>query len=84
MISHEFEDWMITIGVIIICILVMIIPIAAGIRYAQVKRACLALGYPDAQMDWTFEAYCTKRVDQTDVVVPLKEVLRGNQTSLSR
>lgn len=42
-------------------------------RMAGFSR-CLANGYPDARQDFMLRVYCVKRVDQTDVVVPLSEV----------
>lgn len=37
------------------------------------ERHCLAAGYPHASVTIALERYCVKRVDQTDVVVPLSE-----------
>jgi hypothetical protein len=34
---------------------------------------CLAAGYTSSKVSWKLDAYCIKRVDQTDVVVPLGE-----------
>lgn len=41
-----------------------------GISQARTASACLASGYPTAAVSYTFDRYCIKRVDQTDVVVP--------------
>jgi hypothetical protein len=38
------------------------------------ERACLRSGYPGAKVSFVLERYCVKRVDQTDVVVPLSVV----------
>ena len=38
------------------------------------SRSCLKAGYPSAQIDISLNRYCTKRVDQTDVVKPLEEL----------
>jgi hypothetical protein len=46
----------------------------AGCQRITANRACLKAGYPEAKIDFTFNQYCIKRVDQTDVVVPLKEI----------
>jgi hypothetical protein len=40
----------------------------------RADAACLRAGYPSARIDWSLNAYCVKRVDQTDVVVPLSTV----------
>lgn len=39
------------------------------------KRACLQAGYPGAQVSFALERYCVKRVDQTDIVVPLESAV---------
>ena len=38
------------------------------------EKACLALGWPSTKVDVSLNAYCVKRVDQTDIVVPLREL----------
>lgn len=35
---------------------------------------CLAFGYPHVNVSMNMTAYCTKRIDQTDVVVPLAKL----------
>lgn len=40
---------------------------------AQVAAQCLRLGYPGSRYTWSREAFCTARVDGTDIVVPLRE-----------
>lgn len=42
----------------------------------QTKSVCLQRGYPGSSVTWNFHRYCIKRVDQTDVVVPLEEAIR--------
>lgn len=41
---------------------------------ANLQSTCLERGYPSWQMSWDFSRYCVKRLDQTDVVVPLAEM----------
>jgi hypothetical protein len=43
---------------------------------ARTEAACLRAGYPGASVDVFLNQYCVKRVDQTDVVVPLEDVKR--------
>jgi hypothetical protein len=38
------------------------------------ERACLKAGYREAHVDFTLNRYCVKRVEQTDVVIPLEQV----------
>lgn len=40
---------------------------------ANLQATCLERGYPSSRMAWDFSRYCVKRLDQTDVVVPLAE-----------
>lgn len=40
----------------------------------QVRDICFRNGYADVRASIINGNYCVKRVDQTDVVVPLKEV----------
>jgi hypothetical protein len=35
------------------------------------SATCLEAGYPQGKVAWDFSRYCTRRVMQTDVVVPL-------------
>lgn len=37
------------------------------------EKKCLVAGYPETQVDYTLEFYCVKRINQTDVVVPLRK-----------
>lgn len=43
--------------------------------FGVTKQVCLSNGYPDFQVTWNIEQYCIKRVDQTDVVIPLKVLI---------
>lgn len=45
-----------------------------GLFYAD--SHCLRHGYPQSSLTFTFHAYCIKRVNQTDVVVPLDSLER--------
>jgi hypothetical protein len=38
------------------------------------QRQCLAKGWPAAKVTILLEPYCVKRVDQTDVVLPLAQI----------
>jgi hypothetical protein len=68
-------DWFFDIGGPLIfgglALLVIAVVITALLR---AQSACLDAGYRDATVTWHLRAYCVKRVDQTDVVVPLAEV----------
>lgn len=49
--------------------------IAVSLFYGGIRsgthRRCLAAGYPKGEVSYTLDRYCIRRVDQTDVVVPL-------------
>ncbi len=44
------------------------------VAQARTESACLRAGYPSASVDVFLNRYCVKRVDQTDIVVPLSDV----------
>lgn len=46
--------------------------VAAGTSKAE----CLSYGYSRAEVDMYLVSYCVRRLDQTDVVVPLEKVRR--------
>ncbi len=54
------------IAILIVCGIVIF-----GITDVRAGKACLVLGYPSHKITWNLDAYCIKRVDQTDVVVKL-------------
>jgi hypothetical protein len=60
------------IGVILV--LMVAVLIVVGVTLGGAKQQCLAAGWPRAEMDYTLTQYCIKRVDQTDVVVPLSKI----------
>lgn len=45
------------------------------VTQTRLQKQCLELGYKEVSFDYTLEGYCIKRVDQTDVVVPLKDLI---------
>lgn len=47
-----------------------------GTVHARANVECLSHGYPKAIVDMYLNAYCVRRVDQTDVVEPLEKVRR--------
>ena len=42
----------------------------------RTERACLRAGWPRADWRWIGPSYCIRRVNQTDVVVPLDSAAR--------
>jgi hypothetical protein len=43
------------------------------LAHENVRSECLRAGYPEYRIAMTLEAYCVKRLDQTDIVVPFSE-----------
>ena len=66
------EEWF-AVAVVALMLSYVVALCAVG---AVTQKGCLAFGYPSFKIDYTFSAYCVKRVDQTDVVERL-EKLRG-------
>lgn len=62
-----------TLGCLAMFIFIAFI-LSATIMGLQLDSQCLAAGYPQSQISWTLDRYCIKRVNQTDVVIPLKEI----------
>ena len=61
------------LGVIVVAAYVVV----AIIRVLSAENICLQRGYRDTSISVTLTAYCIKRVNQTDVVVPLAFVRDG-------
>ena len=49
-------------------------PGAYGCQALKTESFCLERGWPDAKISWTFKGYCIKRVDQTDIVIPVSQL----------
>lgn len=45
--------------------------------FGNAKEICLKNGYPNVTTTYSSEAYCIKRLDQTDIVVPVSELTGG-------
>lgn len=46
------------------------------VTYFITESKCLAAGYRASKIDYMLNAYCINRVDQTDIVVPIKEAIK--------
>jgi hypothetical protein len=62
------------VGGFLLLLLFLGVFIVASVR---TERACLVAGYSGMEIDFTLTGYCTKRVEQTDVVIPVSEIDRG-------
>ncbi len=64
-----------TFATVLVVLFAMLLALAAfsAIVDAVTKSSCLAAGYREASVDWAFNRYCVKRLDQTDLVVPFAD-----------
>ena len=67
------DSWVGLVGVIGVSVIIawLFLQVVVGVTTEQ---ACFRLGYPHSGVSYTFERYCIKRVDQTDMVVPLRQL----------
>lgn len=64
-------EWLI----IVVVVLLIAGTVVPGYIRWRTDRTCLEHGYPSSRVMWPDAArYCIKRVDQTDVVIPLDSV----------
>lgn len=69
-----------TLKIIISLLLIALIGLfICGYTMIYTQSKCLSLGYPRSDVDYILTRYCIKRVDQTDVVVPLSKLLKGDR-----
>ena len=68
-------DLMLSFSIVSVIVLILVGGISLFSESAA-ERDCRKKGYPTAQVNWggLGTAYCIKRVDQTDVVVPLESL----------
>lgn len=60
---------------ILATLLLILIAVAIwGGMTLKAQSDCLGAGYKEGKVDFTLTAYCIKRVDQTDIVVPLEDL----------
>lgn len=56
-------------------IVIVMFGVVLGVANMNTRSACLQHGYPIAKViPFPYAKYCIKRVDQTDVVVPLESL----------
>lgn len=48
--------------------------VAMAVEETRTERACMERGFPGASVTWNFDAYCIRRVNQTDSVVALRKL----------
>ena len=67
----------ILLAIVGVAVLVIVL-IAAEWRTAAAERECVEHGYPNARVTWggLGEAFCIRRLDQTDEVTPLESLTR--------
>lgn len=68
---EEFLDSPLEYSVLIFCFAFVALLLCFCAVSLPTESKCLAMGYRSSNVDYTFTRYCVKRVDQTDIVVPL-------------
>ena len=74
------NDWIDKCLIAALCVLGAISLVLLAWLFAMIPKmifaqeVCLAHGYPNGRIDYKLNAYCVKRVNQTDFVVPLADV----------
>ena len=71
------EDRIIKLVVICVVCFVVFAVLQGTVNMATQKR-CLRRGWPEAVVTWDFQRYCSKRVQQTDSIAPLR-ALEGSR-----
>jgi len=66
----DWETW----GPMLVAFVLVVLMLTYLGSWAKAERKCLAAGYKSGKIDVLLTGYCIKRVDQTDVVVPLKKI----------
>ena len=70
--NWAFEDWVIVTAIPLMAIIILWAFVYAAAQ-TRAEKECLARGWAHGDVDWTLNAYCITRVDQTDVVRPLEK-----------
>ncbi len=68
----DFDTFELSVWVGILLVIALLVG-AVG-RSMHVNERCKTAGYREGQVVWNFSGFCIKRVDQTDIVVPLERV----------
>lgn len=70
--------WLILVGVVVGVLLFLGYPFAGMMyEFQTVVPACLKAGYSGGRLAGNWDAYCSKRVNGTDVVVPLSHAVES-------
>lgn len=59
-----------------VVLLVCAYTISVAIVGLSADSKCLANGWAGADVSWSFDRYCFRRENQTDIVVPLREAYK--------
>ncbi len=72
---EETDSFEVEVGIIVtVIVLVLAYALCLGIVGAFTHNACLERGYSSSAVAWDLDQYCITRVDQTDIVVPLRSL----------
>lgn len=67
------DDIFAVVGLLIVAIIIILAGIFT-VKTVKTENSCARLGFPDSNVTYTFDAYCIKRVNQTDSVVLLSKL----------
>jgi len=70
---NNWEDFAAVGAIFLVAVMLIAICVLGG-QLLYTKSKCLKAGYPSTTIDVFLNFYCIKRQDQTDVVVPAKEL----------
>lgn len=64
-------------GAVVVVALVALVALGITVAFIQGISApvCLSYGYPETRVTYNLDTYCVKRLDQTDTVVPINQVV---------
>lgn len=62
------------LGAMISVSIMMLFTIICSMRSMNITPTCKVYGYPTGFITLDFKSYCIKRVDQTEVVVRLRDI----------
>ncbi len=65
------EKVLLGIVILLLGIFIFLFTLVGVMANTEIK--CKALGYKDMSVTFSFDRYCESRINQSDIVIPLKE-----------
>ena len=70
----DFEDWLITILCIVLVIALVWLIGIVGVS-ATTDKLCAEHGWPSPSVQWNYDRYCEREINETEYICPLEDVL---------